>query len=57
MVPDARPSLNNGIVGFDEGWNACRATMLHGAKACKPDLQVEQAIGQLSGNSGWLDKL
>ncbi|WP_053294342.1 DUF551 domain-containing protein [Escherichia coli] len=28
VVPDARPSLNNGIVGFDEGWNACRATML-----------------------------
>ncbi|HBQ4757031.1 TPA: DUF551 domain-containing protein [Escherichia coli] len=28
MVPDARPSLNNGIVGFDEGWNACRAAML-----------------------------
>nr|EKU2504532.1 DUF551 domain-containing protein [Escherichia coli] len=32
VVPDARPSLNNGIVGFDEGWNACRAAMLHGAK-------------------------
>lgn len=31
VVPDARPSLNNGIVGFDEGWNACRATMLYGA--------------------------
>ncbi|MBI0906242.1 DUF551 domain-containing protein [Streptococcus uberis] len=29
MVPDVRPSLNNGIVGFDEGWNACRAAMLH----------------------------
>ncbi|EMR9879210.1 DUF551 domain-containing protein [Escherichia coli] len=28
MVPDVRPSLNNGIVGFDEGWNACRAAML-----------------------------
>ena len=28
VVPDARPSLNNGIVGFDEGWNACRAVML-----------------------------
>ncbi|EHZ4690649.1 DUF551 domain-containing protein [Escherichia coli] len=28
-VPDARPSLNNGIVGFDEGWNACRAAMIH----------------------------
>ncbi|HEL8386185.1 TPA: DUF551 domain-containing protein, partial [Escherichia coli] len=32
MVPDARPSLNNGIVGFDEGWNACRASMLNGAE-------------------------
>ncbi len=31
VVPDARPSLNNGIVGFDEGWNACRAAMLYGA--------------------------
>ncbi len=29
VVPDARPSLNNGIVGFDEGWNACRAAMIH----------------------------
>ncbi|EQQ77817.1 hypothetical protein G770_01276 [Escherichia coli HVH 109 (4-6977162)] len=29
VVPDARPTLNNGIVGFDEGWNACRAAMLH----------------------------
>ncbi|EAY2302736.1 TPA: hypothetical protein GND40_003574 [Salmonella enterica subsp. indica] len=30
VVPEERPSLNNGIVGFDEGWNACRAAMLHG---------------------------
>lgn len=30
VVPDERPSLNNGIVGFDEGWNACRAAMLKG---------------------------
>lgn len=47
VVPDARPSLNNGIVGFDEGWNACRATMLHGAKP------VSQAYksNELSGNS------
>ncbi|MEB7083117.1 valyl-tRNA synthetase [Escherichia coli] len=30
VVPDVRPSLNNGIVGFDEGWNACRAAMLQG---------------------------
>ncbi len=32
-VPDERPSLNNGIVGFDEGWNACRAAMLKGSKS------------------------
>ena len=31
VVPDARPSLNNGIVGFDEGWNARRTAMIHGA--------------------------
>ena len=28
-----------------------------GSRTCKPDLQVERAVGQLSGNSGWLDKL
>ncbi|BED95529.1 hypothetical protein Ef18B226LT_16110 [Escherichia fergusonii] len=33
VVPDVRPSLNNGIVGFDEGWNACRAAMLKGDKS------------------------
>lgn len=33
VVPDERPSLNNGIVGFDEGWNACRAAMLNGGKS------------------------
>lgn len=32
-VPDERPSLNNGIVGFDEGWNACRAAMLNQEKS------------------------
>lgn len=55
VVPDARPSLNNGIVGFDEGWNACRATMLHGAK---PVSQTYK-LNELSGNSpvtpdGWV---
>ncbi len=55
VVPDARPSLNNGIVGFDEGWNACRATMLHGAK---PVSQTYK-LNKLSGNSpvtpdGWV---
>lgn len=28
-----------------------------GSRTRKPNLQVERAIGQLSGNSGWLDKL
>ena len=55
VVPDARPYLNNGIVGFDEGWNACRATMLHGAK---PVSQTYK-LNKLSGNSpvtpdGWI---
>ncbi|EPB1400233.1 hypothetical protein ACRBSC_004619 [Escherichia coli] len=55
VVPDARPSLNNGIVGFDEGWNACRATMLHGVK---PVSQTYK-LNKLSGNSpvtpdGWV---
>ena len=55
VVPDARPSLNNGIVGFDEGWNTCRATMLHGAK---PVSQTYK-LNKLSGNSpvtpdGWV---
>ncbi|EFX2622747.1 DUF551 domain-containing protein [Shigella sonnei] len=47
VLPDARPSLNNGIVGFDEGWNACRAAMLHGAEPVNqtyksPHTQFEQ---------------
>ena len=55
VVPDALPSLNNGIVGFDEGWNACRAAMLHGAK---PVSQTYK-LNELSGNSpvtpdGWI---
>ncbi|HFP2347554.1 TPA: DUF551 domain-containing protein, partial [Escherichia coli] len=54
-VPDARPSLNNGIVGFDEGWNACRAAMLNGAE---PVSQTYK-LNELSGNSpvtpdGWI---
>ncbi|EBX3070321.1 DUF551 domain-containing protein [Salmonella enterica subsp. enterica serovar Livingstone] len=55
VVSDALPSLNNGIVGFDEGWNACRAAMLHGAK---PVSQTYK-LNELSGNSpvtpdGWI---
>ncbi|ENC2998758.1 DUF551 domain-containing protein [Escherichia coli] len=55
VVPDARPSLNNGIVGFDEGWNVCRAAMLNGAE---PVSQTYK-LNELSGNSpvtpdGWI---
>ncbi|AXZ00367.1 DUF551 domain-containing protein [Escherichia coli] len=55
VVPDVRPSLNNGIVGFDEGWNACRAVMLHGAE---PVSQTYK-LNKLSGNppvtpDGWI---
>ena len=55
VVPDARPSLNNSIVGFDEGWNACRAAMLNGAE---PVSQTYK-LNELSGNSpvtpdGWI---
>ncbi|EFC2427259.1 hypothetical protein BJK34_01955 [Escherichia coli] len=55
MVPDVRPSLNNGIVGFDEGWNACRAAMLHGAEPVSQSYK----LNELSGNSpvtpdGWI---
>ncbi|HAU9653543.1 TPA: DUF551 domain-containing protein [Escherichia coli] len=55
VVPDARPSLNNGIVGFDEGWNACRAAMLNGAE---PVSQTYK-LNELSGNypvtpDGWI---
>ena len=57
VVPDGLPSLNNGIVGFDEGWNSCRTAMLHGAEPVSQTYKVERAVGQLSGNSGWLDKL
>ena len=54
-VSVALPSLNNGIVGFDEGWNACRAVMLHGAE---PVSQTYK-LNKLSGNppvtpDGWI---
>lgn len=32
LVP-AMPSLNNGIVGYNEGWNSCRASILHNIEA------------------------
>ena len=55
VVPDVRPSLNNGIVGFDEGWNACRAAMLHSAETVSQTYK----LNELSGNSpvtpdGWI---
>lgn len=55
VVPDGLPSLNNGIVGFDEGWNSCRTAMLHGAE---PVSQTYK-LNELSGNSpvtpdGWI---
>ena len=55
VVPDVRPSLNNGIVGFDEGWNACRAAMLHSAEPVSQTYKLHE----LSGNSpvipdGWI---
>ena len=51
VVPDARPSLNNGIVGFDEGWNACRAAMLHGAEPASnhEELPLDYLQGQKDG--------
>ncbi|MEI8550605.1 DUF551 domain-containing protein [Escherichia coli] len=51
VVPDARPSLNNGIVGFDEGWNACRAAMLHSAEPASnhEELPLDYLQGQKDG--------
>lgn len=45
VVPDVRPSLNNGIVGFDEGWNACRAVMLHGAEPVSQTYKLNKLSG------------
>ncbi|EOU6200056.1 DUF551 domain-containing protein [Escherichia coli] len=44
VVPDARPSLNNGIVGFDEGWNACRAAMLQGIQPVSQTYNLPELI-------------
>ena len=55
VVPDARPSLNNGIVGFDEGWNACRATMLHGAKPVSQTYKLNELSGNYPGTpDSWI---
>lgn len=52
-VPDERPSLNNGIVGFDEGWNACRAAMLQCADG-KPELTVWYgSMPESNGKANW----
>lgn len=42
VVPEERPSLNNGIVGFDEGWNACRAAMLQGGEPVSQTYELPQ---------------
>ncbi|HFZ7522251.1 TPA: dATP/dGTP pyrophosphohydrolase domain-containing protein [Salmonella enterica subsp. enterica serovar Orion] len=44
VVPEERPSLNNGIVGFDEGWNACRAAMLQGAEPVSQTYNLPELI-------------
>lgn len=44
VVPEERPSLNNGIVGFDEGWNACRAAMLQGAEPVSQTYELPELI-------------
>lgn len=51
VVPEERPSLNNGIVGFDEGWNACRAAMLQGAEAVsnRDELPLDYLQGHKDG--------
>ena len=59
VVPDARPSLNNGIVGFDEGWNACRAAMLQGKSEQPQNAQQNIPENIPGGNSpvtpdGWI---
>nr|DAH21640.1 MAG TPA: hypothetical protein [Caudoviricetes sp.] len=52
-VSDERSSLNNGIVGFDEGWNACRAAMLQGADG-KPELTVWYgSMPESNGKANW----
>ena len=58
VVPDARPSLNNGIVGFDEGWNACRAAMLQSQDNCIKDGWIScsermPVIGELNWRTGF----
>lgn len=44
VVPEERPSLNNGIVGFDEGWNACLAAMLQGAEPVSQTYNLPELI-------------
>ncbi|HAW5650044.1 TPA: DUF551 domain-containing protein [Escherichia coli] len=52
VVPDVRPSLNNGIVGFDEGWNACRAAMLQAEPVSNSD---ELPLDYLQGHKDGLE--
>ncbi|HFG0086011.1 TPA: DUF551 domain-containing protein [Escherichia coli] len=53
VVPDARPSLNNGIVGFDEGWNACRAAMLHGAEPVSQTYKLPPLSSSEVNDAAW----
>ncbi len=54
-VPDARPSLNNGIFGFDEGWNACRAAMLQGTEPVSQTYKLNELPGNYPVTpDGWI---
>ncbi|EFH9617316.1 DUF551 domain-containing protein [Escherichia coli] len=55
VVPDSRPSLNNGIVGFDEGWNACRAAMLQGTEPVSQTYKLNELPGNYPVTpDGWI---
>ena len=53
VVPDGLPSLNNGIVGFDEGWNACRAAMLHGAEPVSQTYKLPPLSSNEVNDAAW----
>ena len=55
VVPDSRPSLNNGIVGFDEGWNACRAAMRQGTEPVSQTYKLNELPGNYPVTpDGWI---
>ncbi len=53
FIAAANPATVLALLGELEA--AKKAHSRTGSRTCKPNLQVERAIGQLSGNSGWLD--